>query len=118
MRTRDMRAGSAPTSVSSADDLPAMVRVTRSGRRACIVQVDGELDVATRGLVRQACLTGRRTQVVVEMAETTFMDCSGYGSLVAARRILRRHGGSLTLRNQSGQPAELLSMLAQLESRN
>lgn len=117
MRTRDMRVHSAPTSDTSAGDLPTAVRVSRSGRRARIVQIDGELDVATRGLVRHACLTGRRTEVVVEMAETTFMDCSGYGSLVAARRILRRHGGSLTLRNQSGQPAELLAMLAKLESR-
>ncbi|MEO8267518.1 MAG: STAS domain-containing protein [Ilumatobacteraceae bacterium] len=118
MRIRDMRADSAPTSVTLADDLPITVRVSRSGRRARIVEIDGELDVATRGLVREACLTGRRTEVVVEMAETTFMDCSGYGSLVAARRILSRHGGSLTLRNQTGQPAELLAMLAKLESRN
>ena len=118
MRTRDMHAVFAPTFATSADDPPTMVRVSRSGRRARIVQIDGELDVASRGMVRHACVTGRRTEVVVEMAETTFMDCSGYGGLIAARRILRRHGGSLTLRNQSGQPAELLAMLAQLESPN
>ncbi len=83
-----------------------------------MVQISGELDVVTRGMVRRACLTGRRRAVVVELGDTTFMDCSGYGSLVAARRILQRHGGSLTLRNQSGQPAELLAMITKLESHN
>jgi len=77
--------------------------------------VSGELDVATRAQVRDACLTGRGNSVVVEMAELTFMDCSGYGGLVAARRILEADGGSLKLRHQTGQPAELLELLARLE---
>ncbi len=46
----------------------------------------------------------------------TFMDCCGYGALVAARRALRLEGGSLTLRNQSGQPAALLGLLSSLEA--
>jgi anti-anti-sigma factor len=113
-----MRAKSAATLDVVLDDLPTTITVSRSGRRGRVVQIDGEMDVATRGVVRHACLTGRRSDVVVEMAGTTFMDCSGYGNLVAARRILRRHGGSLTLRNQSGQPAELLAMLTKFESHN
>jgi anti-anti-sigma factor len=100
------------------DDLPITIAVSRSGRRGRVVRIDGEMDLATCGLVRSACLTGRRNEVVVEMAETTFMDCGGYGNLVAARRVLERSGGSLTLRNQSGQPAELLAMLMKLESHN
>jgi anti-anti-sigma factor len=80
------------------------------------VQISGELDVVTRNIVRRACSAGRRTQVVVEMSDMTFMDCSGYGGLVAARNDLQAHGGSLTLRNQAGQPAELLSMLEHLEA--
>ena len=117
MRTRDMRAKSATTSVTLADDPPISLRVSRAGRTR-VVQVYGDLDVVTRGLVRRACVTGRRRAVVVELGDTTFMDCSGYGSLVAARRILQRHGSSLTLRNESGQPAELLAMLTKLGSRN
>jgi anti-anti-sigma factor len=80
-----------------------------------VVHVHGELDVATRNLVRRACLGGRRKTVVVEMSQMTFMDCSGYGGLVAARLVLQERGGSLTLQNQAGQPAELLTMLAALE---
>ncbi|MGZ4725687.1 MAG: STAS domain-containing protein [Ilumatobacteraceae bacterium] len=40
------------------------------------------------------------------------MDCSGYGGLVAARLDLERRGGSMTLRGPTGQPAELLALLA------
>ena len=35
------------------------------------------------------------------MADMTFMDCCGYGGLVAAREILQADGGSLTLRTIS-----------------
>ena len=113
MRTRDMRAVPA-TIGSTAADLPFSLSICRDGGNR-VVQIGGELDVATRNLVRRACLAGRRKTVVVEMSEMTFMDCSGYGGLVAARLALQVDGGSLTLRNQGGQPAELLTMLATLE---
>ena len=62
-----------------------------------VVNVSGELDVRTRQFVEQACLAGDDVAVVVEMAELTFMDCCGYAGLVAVRRVLQEHGGSLTL---------------------
>ncbi len=65
----------------------------------------------TRHFVEQACVAGDAVAVVVEMAEVTFMDCSGYAGLVAARRVLQQHGGSLTLNHEVGQPARLLAML-------
>lgn len=113
MRTRDMRAmlEAMPTVLA---DLPFTLSITRDGKNR-VVRVGGELDIATRNLVRRACLRGRHKAVVVDMAGTTFMDCSGYGGLVAARRVLQAHGGSLTLHNQAGQPAELLLMLGLLE---
>jgi anti-anti-sigma regulatory factor len=43
------------------------------------------------------------------------MDCCGFGGLVAARLILEQRGGSLTLRNQTGQPARLLALLRIVE---
>ena len=114
MRTRDMRAKPA-TITSNAADLPFSLSISRDG--GCrVVQIGGELDVATRNLVRRACLSGRRKTVVVEMGEMTFMDCCGYGGLVTARLALQEDGGSLTLRNQAGQPAELLTMLETLHS--
>ncbi len=116
MRTRDMRA--VPEQMTPGlDDLPFTLSITRDGRHR-VVQIGGELDIATRNLVRRACLSGRRKSVVVDMAEPTFMDCSGYGGLVAARRVLQESGGSLTLQHQVGQPAELLRMIALLEGRS
>lgn len=76
-----------------------------------VVTISGELDRASRGMVLDACLARRDKAVMVEMAQMTFMDCGGYGSLVAAGLQLRDHGGSLTLRNQVGQPARLLHLL-------
>lgn len=114
MRTRDMRVNPASTPSGDADDVAFHLSVTRRGGHR-VVQIEGELDFATRNEVRRACLAGRRKAVIVEMAETTFMDCSGYGALVAARRELQEQGGSLTLHNQAGQPAQLLTMLALLE---
>jgi len=117
LRTRDMPLRSETTPSILVDDLPFTVNVSRAGRHH-VVQMGGELDVATRHLVRQACSAGRRKVVVVEMADMTFMDCSGYGALVAARQALQEHGGSLTLCNPAGQPAELLTMMTRLEARN
>ena len=113
MRTRDMRIETAGTP-SDSDDRCFTLRVSkRRGRR--VVQIGGELDIATRNRARRACLDGRGKNVVVDMAEMTFMDCCGYGGLVAARQILQADGGSLTLNHQTGQPAEFLVMLAVLE---
>ena len=80
-----------------------------------VVNVSGELDMGTRDSVEQACLSGDDMSVVVEMADLTFMDCCGYGALVAARRVIQDRGGSLTLSNQVGQPARLLMLLGAVE---
>lgn len=117
MRTRDMPPGFEISPAAPNDQVPFTVTVS-GGRRHRVVRIGGELDIATRHLIRHACAAGRRKAVVVEMADMTFMDCSGYGALVAARRTLQQHGGSLTLRNPAGQPAEFLTMLTKLESLN
>ena len=126
MRTRDMRFDHATTPVkgrtprngttpcNGVEHLPFSLTVTRRGGRR-VVRIGGELDVVSRSRVRQACLNGLDRFVEVEMADMTFMDCCGYGALVAARLTLQERGGSLTLCNQVGQPAELLTMMALLE---
>jgi anti-anti-sigma factor len=116
VRTMDLGARPEATLVVSSDELPFSVNVSRNGRHR-VVEITGELDVASRNVVQRACMAGRRKAVVVEMADMTFMDCCGYGGLLAARRVLQSHGGSLTLRNQTGQPAELLDMLELLDVR-
>ena len=80
--------------------------------------MSGELDVRTRHFVEEACVAGDAVAVVVEMGELTFMDCCGYAGLVAARRVLQDHGGSLTLSHEVGQPARLLAMLASTGATN
>ena len=89
---------------------------TIAGRH--VVNVSGELDVRTRHSVEQACVAGDAVAVVVEMGDLTFMDCCGYAGLVAARRVLQDHGGSLTLSHEVGQPARLLAMLASTGATN
>jgi anti-anti-sigma factor len=97
---------------SSASNL--RLRVSTDGGNH-LVDVAGELDVRTRQLVEHACLTGHELSVVVDMSELTFMDCCGYAGLIAIRRALLAQGGSLTLTNQSGQPARLLDLLGAAE---
>jgi anti-anti-sigma factor len=103
-----------PRTIDPADVGFGVCVESANGRR--VVRLTGELDIATRDLVRQSCLDGIDLTVVVDMTDLTFIDCSGYGALIAARRILTDLGGSLTMRNQAGQPAFLLSLLDDLEA--
>jgi anti-anti-sigma factor len=98
-----------------ADD-PAFGLCVESASGCRVVRVSGELDIAARDLVRRACLEGSDLTVVVDMTELTFIDCCGYGALIAASRILTDLGGSLTMHNQTGQPAFLLGLLHDLET--
>jgi len=109
VRHHDVRASSPPVNVSALDVHVTMDRLHQ------VVSVSGELDMGTRHVVENACRAGDDVAVVVEMADLTFMDCCGYAGLVAARRLLHEHGGSLTLRHQSGQPARLLALLGAVE---
>ena len=92
-------------------DVGLAVSISSAGGHR-VVHVSGELDIAARDLVRRACFQGVDLAVVVDMTDLTFMDCSGHGALIAARRILTDLGGSLTIRNQVGQPAHLLRLLS------
>lgn len=114
MRIWDLRTQRRPSPATEVDVAPFAVKTSTDGGHR-VVRISGELDLATRNLVSQACLANGDNTVVVEMSEMTFMDCSGYGGLVAARHVLQEHGGSLTLSNETGQPARLLTMLALLE---
>ena len=103
MRTRDMCANPerATRVVSRRNgDLPFAVNVSRR-RNAPHCADQRRTGRGHPQHRRPACRAGR-TAVVVEMSEMTFMDCSGYGGLVAIRRALLERGGSLTLTNQSG----------------
>lgn len=44
-----------------------------------------------------------RLQVVVDMHETTFIDSSGIGSLIAAQTSMRKEGGDIRLANMDAR---------------
>lgn len=99
----------------STDTNTCTVRISTESR-ACVVHVSGELDLAARELVYRACLSAGDGAVVVDLAQLHFMDCAGYGGLVAAGANLRANGGSLSLRRRTGQPAHLLAALGRIEA--
>jgi anti-anti-sigma factor len=92
-------------------------KISIKGQRR-VVRLAGELDLATRVACFNACVTGDTNTVEIDLSALTFLDCSGYGALVAARLVLEERGGSLTVSNSTGQPDHLVRLLAQLETTN
>jgi anti-anti-sigma factor len=82
---------------------------------SCVVHISGELDMATRNRLFSASTAGHHSTMVIDLAGVTFLDCSGYGSLVASRRIIEGDGRTLTVRGATGQPAHLFELIAALE---
>jgi anti-anti-sigma factor len=85
----------------------------------CVVHVTGELDLATRDQLFIASTAGNHPAMVIDLAGVTFMDCSGFGALVACRRVINsREGATLTIRGLTGQPARLFGLIAELEKKS
>ena len=82
----------------------------------CVVRVAGELDLATRNQLVSAATAGHHPRMVIDLGGLTFMDCSGYRAVLAARRIIEGEGRSLMIRGQTGQPARFLELIAELEN--
>ncbi|MDG9672868.1 STAS domain-containing protein [Micromonospora sp. DH14] len=72
----------------------------RPGQGCTVLEVRGELDMATSRQLREALQrlvdSGDR-QVVVDLAAVGFMDSSGLGALVVMFKALRDAGGRLCL---------------------
>ena len=81
-----------------------------------VLHASGELDLSTRHLVEPACPTSDSTNVIVDLAELTFMDCSGYSGLEVARQRLHTIGGTLTLRSAHGPVLRLLNLIELFDS--
>lgn len=80
-----------------------------------VVQLSGELDLATRDTAVGVCTAAEHQHVVIDLSGLTFMDCAGYGGLAAAASILERRGGSSTLIQATGEPKRLLRLIERLE---
>ena len=83
-------------------DGPVRVVIERGGDGAIVVK--GELDAASSQVLDEAIeidgLPG--TNIVVDMADVTFIDSSALNVLVKHRRRLHEEGHHLELRNPSG----------------
>lgn len=88
------------------------------GEDTNVVKFSGELDLASSAQVKRRCTTGRSPQVVVDLADVTFLDCGGYRAFMAARTELALHHRSLTLVGAVGQPRRLLDLISQLDTEN
>ena len=84
---------------------------------SCVVRIVGELDLATRDRLLLACTARHHLSVIVDLSGLTFMDCSGYGGLVAARTVLEADSRTLRVRGGRGQPGRLLIWIGELEQR-
>lgn len=62
-----------------------------------VVTLRGELDATQAPLVKRALLAAAvfGSRVIVDLAELTFIDCSGVSALASARREARGAGGDL-----------------------
>lgn len=90
---------------------PLTLRETPTGTDGCRLEVSGELDVGTVARFRTAIGTLLGTgcrEIVVDLAETAFLDSSGLGALVWAAHRMDAAGGVLTVVNPSERVAKLL----------
>lgn len=72
----------------------------RSGRGCTVLEVHGELDMATSPQLRdglQQLVDAGDRQVVVDLAGVGFMDSSALGALVLIFKAMREVGGRLSL---------------------
>jgi anti-anti-sigma factor len=81
-----------------------------------VVRVTGELDLAARDQLVSVSTTGHHPAIVIDLGGVAFLDCSGYGALVTSRNIIEGEGRSVTITGQTGQPARLFDLIAELEN--
>ena len=79
---------------------------------ATTIYVQGEIDIATAGGLRDAIEPhmGPQQKIVLDLSGVDFMDSSCVSVLVQARGSLSADGGSLVLRNPSTAARRLLSV--------
>ena len=81
----------------------------------CVVRATGELDQASRDQLIAMSTAGHHPHMSIDLSAVTFMDCGGYGGLVASRRRIEEDGRTLTIRGAAGQPERLIELITRLE---
>lgn len=67
-----------------------------------VVRVAGEIDITTAPVLQRhldAAVAAKRPAVVLDLADTTFLDARGVGVIVAARKVAARNGTRLVIRH-------------------
>ncbi len=95
---------------------PVLLLDVFTTRNACVVHVTGELDLATRDQLVSVSTAGHHPTMVIDLGGVTFMDCSGYDALDTSRLVIEAEGRSVAITGQTGQPARLFQLIAELES--
>jgi anti-sigma B factor antagonist len=78
-----------------------------------VVMPKGRLTMASARQLREVLdglVADGRSRIVVDMAETTFLDSSGLGALIAGLKTARQAGGDLRV----ARPTEAVTMVFQL----
>jgi anti-sigma B factor antagonist len=78
-----------------------------------VVAASGEIDLATASSFRTALIDAvadRAGDLVVDLSDVTFMDSTGLGALVSARRRLALRGASLRLVGPAGGVRRILDI--------
>ncbi len=78
---------------------PLIIRQIRTTDNVTVVEAQGEIDLATTSQLAAALheAAGIGPHVIVDLSAVTYMDSSGFGTLLSATKKLRPGGGTLYL---------------------
>lgn len=97
--------------ISARGDVLGIERFLAPGR--AVLRLRGELDLAGRRRLLAAIADCGRRDVVVDLAQVTFLDCSGYMALEDAATVLGEHGHELCLVGARDGVGRVLGLLGQ-----
>lgn len=98
---------------------PGEARFTPAADGSPVIEASGEIDVATAPEFAAALdmmIDRELTEITVDMANVTFIDSSGLGTLVAALKRANEINTTLTLRNLSGSARKVFEITGLLET--
>jgi anti-sigma B factor antagonist len=86
--------------------------VSRRLEHGVLVAVAGEVDIATAPVLERDLRQAQQTAgvVVLDLAEVSFMDCSGLGAILSANRHAREHHGRLVVVGAARQTRRLVEL--------
>jgi anti-sigma B factor antagonist len=102
--------------VTARDDLPKIdvsITTVKTGERARVVAVDGELDLysAPQLSAELEALAADAAEVVLDLSAVSFVDSTALGAILLSARHLRDAGGRLALVAANDSTRKLLSLV-------